>query len=230
MRVGQALVARWHALWVRLVVKYRDGFVIWQNASKPNGDLAQTIPQEVRCSWAWHLTPTPYPHHNPLPPNPTSYPYPLPLPPTPHQVGYPEAWYAYIARDSERLQGKLSAPAPAAAAQRLYAQQLNTHECARAVCPLEVETEAGIELASEMQLEIDPAGPASVDPHHTRTATADAVTALSYGMLLAAVGCSLLVGAAAGGGAVHWAERRRRDDAYARAASGDGACADYRSF
>jgi hypothetical protein len=48
-------------------------------------------------------------------------------------------------------------------------------------------------------------------------------------MLLAAVGCSLLVGAAAGGGAVHWAELRRRA-AYARASSSDGGCADYRAF
>ena len=79
---------------MRLVVKYRDGFVIWQNASKPNGDLAATVAQEV---------------------------------------GYPEAWYAYLARDSERLQGKLAAPAPAAAAHRLYAQQLSSHECARAL-------------------------------------------------------------------------------------------------
>lgn len=47
VRAGQALVARWLALWVRLVVKYRDGFVVWQNASKPNGDLASTIAQEV---------------------------------------------------------------------------------------------------------------------------------------------------------------------------------------
>ena len=59
--------------------------------------------------------------------------------------------------------------------------------------------------------------------------TAGAAAALSYGVLLAAVGCSLLVGAAAGGGAVHWAELRRRA-AYARASSSDGGCADYRAF
>ena len=150
-------------------------------------------------------------------------------------MGYSEAWYAYIARDSVRLHGKLSAPAPAAAAQRLYAQQLNTHECARAVCPLELEaeadlTEAEIQTTPEMELHLAAAaGPAAApDPHRARTSTADAAAALSSGMLLAAVCCSLLVGAAAGGGAVHWAELRRR--AHARAASSDGACADYRAF
>ena len=132
-----------------------------------------------------------------------------------------------------RLHGKLSAPAPAAAAQRLYAQQLNTHECARAVCPLETEaeadlTEAEIQTTPELHLAAA-AGPAAApDPRRARTPTADAAAALSSGMLLAAVCCSLLVGAAAGGGAVHWAELRRR--AHARAASSDGACADYRAF
>ena len=231
VRAGQALLARWLALWVRLVVKYRDGFVIWQNASKPNGDLAQTVPQEV---------------------------------------GYPEAWYAYLARDSERLQGKLAAPAPAAAAHRLYAQQLSSHECARAVCPLEVapELDGEIEVAPEVPREHNPipATAAAAEPYPDPAAvargvargaalprdaaaggrmggeassmggeassdgrTAGAAAALSYGMLLAAVGCSLLVGAAAGGGAVHWAELRRRA-AYARASSSDGGCADYRAF
>ena len=193
VRAGQALTARWRALWVRLTVRYRDGFVVSQNASKPNGDLASTVAAEV---------------------------------------GYPEAWYARIAEDTEQHGGRLAAPQPAAASQRLYAQQLNVHECARAVCPLEIGTE--IETAPAPELEPAAAtatarlAAAGHDAAPRRARGTGAGPALSSGLLLAAVGCSLLVGAALGGGGVHWAARRR--DARARAASSDRACADYRAF
>ena len=47
------------------MVKYRDGFVVWQNASKPNGDLAATVAQEVGYSEAWYPKPYPYPYPYP---------------------------------------------------------------------------------------------------------------------------------------------------------------------
>ena len=107
------------------------------------------------------------------------------------------------------------------------------------MCPLEAEVEAEIEIAPEIQLvtNVHNALPCTSEraamegraapPAKLEVPTVH-VSELSYGMLLAAVCCSLLVGAAAGGGAVHWAELRRR--AHARAASSDGACADYRAF
>ena len=72
VRAGQRLVARWHELWLRLTVKYRDGFVVSQNASRPNGDLASTNASEVGYPAVWYARMAADDgHHLAAPPMPT---------------------------------------------------------------------------------------------------------------------------------------------------------------
>ena len=122
VRAGQRLVSRWHALWVRITVKYRDGFVVSQNASRPNGDLASTNASEVGYPAAWYARlAADNGHHLAAPTAAATAAVALVTP------------AASAAPAASSSSSSSSAPSEVGAG-------LSVHECARAVCSLHTVT------------------------------------------------------------------------------------------